>query len=87
MRNDFESVVCANCGTTFGLLPEVAKHRRDTGQDFTCPNGHVLTYGKGEVSRLRAELEHKATLLRAKEEQLTKALAELAKTSKKRKNK
>lgn len=42
----FKAVLCARCGTSFGLLPHIERNRRADGQVFYCPNGHDLRWKK-----------------------------------------
>lgn len=52
-----DAVDCANCGVVFGLSQDYIKERQRDGRDFYCPNGHSLTYGVGEIGKLKEQLE------------------------------
>lgn len=47
---------CANCGVIFAVTAQFDASRRRDGNGFYCPNGHPLTYGAGEVGRLKKRL-------------------------------
>lgn len=50
-------VTCANCGCCFGVNVEMENSLRRTGDGFYCPNGHSLTFGAGDVERLKIALK------------------------------
>lgn len=53
---DFALTSCASCGINFQLPYWFDQKLREKGASFFCPNGHSLSYGRGEVERLRSEL-------------------------------
>ena len=59
---------CCACGTRFAMQAEMLEQRKLTGENFYCPNGHLLAF----TSRLKA-LEAK---LVEKERALTEARCE-----------
>jgi hypothetical protein len=48
---------CATCGIVFAGPDNFVRTKREQGGTFFCPNGHSQHYGKGEVQKLRDELE------------------------------
>lgn len=44
---------CCVCGIVFGLPDFVLARKKQTGEEFYCPNGHSLSYTGSENSRLR----------------------------------
>lgn len=61
-----EATSCAKCGVTFAVPDSWLVSLRKSGATFYCPAGHSLSYGDGEVGRLRKMLDEanrKATRL------------------------
>lgn len=52
----FSDTGCPRCGIRFGLPLDYESALRKSGNDFWCPNGHSLTFGKCEADKLREEL-------------------------------
>ncbi len=50
-------VECANCGTPFTMTAFLEEKRRKDAGSFYCPNGHVLTFGESEESKLKRQLK------------------------------
>ena len=57
MEIELVVVECCTCGIRFGLPARYQRQLRELGKEFHCPNGHSLTYGKGEAEKLRHELK------------------------------
>lgn len=53
----FDLTSCASCGIQFQLPRSYDDKRREDGKTFYCPNGHSLSYGEGEATRLRRFLD------------------------------
>lgn len=51
-----EGITCGVCGIPFGLEESHLRKLRQTGDNFYCPNGHIIGYGKGENQRLKDQL-------------------------------
>lgn len=47
---------CISCGIEFGLPGRFLDERRKLGTNFYCPNGHAMTFGESETTRLRKQL-------------------------------
>lgn len=65
---EMEDHVCCVCGIAFSIPVRIGEKRRENGECFYCPNGHNLSYAKGENAKLKEQLaskEREATLLRA----------------------
>lgn len=55
-----EVITCANCGVKYGIESEFRKRKRQTHDEFYCPNGHSNYYPQEtEAERLRKELKNK----------------------------
>lgn len=52
-----ETTTCAACGVVFGIPDYLIKKKKETGEDFYCPNGHSLVFGNSENKRLREALQ------------------------------
>jgi hypothetical protein len=39
-----ETITCGACGIEFAMPARRLEELRDTGEDFTCPNGHVRAF-------------------------------------------
>ncbi|GAF84707.1 unnamed protein product [marine sediment metagenome] len=66
-QTDVSTIVietCCNCGIRFGLPKEFQDRLRDKGEDFYCPNGHVLHYSDTIQNKL-AEAKRRAEYLEA----------------------
>lgn len=61
---------CATCGVVFGVAQELVVRRRDDGQPFYCPNGHVNCFG----ASAREMAEREAAKQKARAERLAKRL-------------
>jgi len=48
---------CAKCGIPFAAPERYLESLLKTGQTFYCPNGHSLSFGKGENARLKEQLK------------------------------
>lgn len=46
---------CAACGLVFGITKDFEKRRRQDGENFYCPAGHVMIFGKSEADKERAK--------------------------------
>lgn len=72
MYVQLEEVVCASCGTAFGLSTTFAAQRRTNRQEFYCPNGHGQWFpGETETARanrLAKQIETERTLRYAAEQ-------------------
>lgn len=49
--------ICCNCGIEYEVPDTWLNSKRETGQDFYCPNGHLLTYGDTEMKKLKRQLQ------------------------------
>jgi DUF438 domain-containing protein len=65
-----ETQVCAECGVTFALPARVVSERRKTGNNFYCPNGHSLFFGKSENDRLKEQVSRLEQRLSAKNSEI-----------------
>lgn len=54
---------CITCGIPFAVPQEFDGARRRDGKDFSCPNGHLMSYIRTELDRLRDQLNEKDRLL------------------------
>ena len=62
------TVVCCNCGMTFGMPADYQKQRHEDRKNFFCPSGHQQHYtGPNEETRLKAELERQKQYLEAEQ--------------------
>lgn len=50
-------VACYKCGVTFAMPQSFIEKRKNDKQEWFCPNGHGQIFSKGEVDRLKTELE------------------------------
>lgn len=50
-----EGVRCGECHIWFGLEAGHHDKMKRTGYQFYCPNGHFISYGENENSRLKRE--------------------------------
>jgi|GEM_PF-1356617 len=55
-----ECHVCLTCNITFGIARTVLLAARETGESFSCPNGHAFSWTPGESkeSKLRRQLDN-----------------------------
>jgi hypothetical protein len=53
---------CCVCGTRFAMEAEAFEHRKITGENFYCPNGHSLAF-KSRLQALEAKLAEKERAL------------------------
>lgn len=49
-------VHCATCGSPFGMPEDLNRRRREDGEKFFCPAGHI-NYYKGGVDALKKEVD------------------------------
>lgn len=49
----------AGCGIAFAIPTAMEQARRRDGNNFYCPNGHVIHYGNSENERLKRDLATK----------------------------
>ena len=62
---------CANCGVVFAITHNLESRRREDGQNFYCPNGHPMIFGKGAIARAEeraAAAEAREKAARARED-------------------
>jgi hypothetical protein len=52
--NDLEVTVCT-CGVLFAVPVKLLNSRRETREEFFCPNGHSLVFNDYENKRLKKE--------------------------------
>lgn len=79
----FTSIVCFECGITFGLVDDHVVHLKNSRGTFHCPNGHAQWFPGKTV---RKELEEAHIQRMQLEHELERAQARLARlTSKRRK--
>lgn len=55
ITTNFYITDCASCGVRFAITERLEKERREDGHSFYCPNGHSLSFGGGEVARLKKQ--------------------------------
>ena len=48
---------CVNCGTPFAWPKTLKEARLRDGQNFYCPNGHIMSWTETEAMRLRKMLD------------------------------
>jgi len=60
---------CCSCGVVFAAPEVFVQKRRESGENFYCPNGHSLCFRDSEVKRLRRQAEQQAGRLRHLEDQ------------------
>lgn len=51
-----DTIVCCSCGIPFGVPSDWKLRRRDTGNSFYCPNGHMQSYGETTADQLQKRL-------------------------------
>lgn len=57
VETGLEPQTCASCGMLFAAPAHwVQRHCREKGEPLFCPAGHRLTFGKGELDKVRDEL-------------------------------
>lgn len=57
---------CASCGVVFAIPSTLEKRRREDGQNFYCPNGHVLVFsGPSEAEKKATAAKERADRLGA----------------------
>lgn len=61
---------CAQCGTPFAISASMLKSLRETGGSFYCPNGHSLSFGKGENEKLKKQINNQADSMRSQREEV-----------------
>jgi hypothetical protein len=71
----YEFTTCCACGTPFAVESALFRDLKRTGRTFHCPNGHHLTYGPGEVEKLKQQLAQEAKQRENLETDLRKANA------------
>jgi hypothetical protein len=60
---------CPTCGIDSAIPSNLLRVKREQGGSIHCPNGHLFSYTKTEVQRLKEELEaEKKRTERAREE-------------------
>lgn len=52
---EYTLVDCVKCGVRFLMPTALANGRRKSGENFWCPNGHALAYGKPKAAGAAAE--------------------------------
>jgi hypothetical protein len=63
-----ESIECVECGVTFAMPADMLDSLRKNGKrNFYCPSGHSMSYGGGEVERLKQQLAQKDAELQRKQ--------------------
>lgn len=58
------TLICCDCGVPFGVPVRLNQCFRDTGQYFSCPNGHSQHYSKSSVELLKEKYEKEQQELR-----------------------
>lgn len=48
-----ETISCGQCGTWFAMPARMLEERRETGDNFYCPNGHPRVFRTTEADKLR----------------------------------
>ena len=83
-------VVCAECGVVFALPKSFNESLKKTGQGFHCPNGHSLSYGKGENQKLKDKLadstrqtDYQTDLIREREKEISNKKSQITRLKKK----
>lgn len=56
-----QSLACYLCGVVFAMEEAHYKNRAEDKKEFFCPNGHGQFFTKGEVAKLREQLEVERT--------------------------
>lgn len=69
---DIDIIDCPNCGVLFGIPPGFEYRRRADGRLFYCPNGHSMSYGKGEADKLREQIEEERRKRQIAEQQIAR---------------
>lgn len=73
---------CIECGAKFGMTETLHTFKKNNKKAFYCPNGHYMSYVKGEADKLReiiAEKDKSLAYFRQLEQQRSdKAKADLA---------
>ncbi len=67
---------CIECGVKFGMTSTHHTWVRENKKTFYCPNGHSMSYSKGEADRLRdiiAEKDRSLAYLRKLEAERNEA--------------
>lgn len=68
---------CANCGILFGIPEDYETKRREDHASFYCPNGHSLSFARGETKeQMRKRLEREAANARQDAEWYRERLGE-----------
>jgi hypothetical protein len=72
----FAIMDCAECGMLFGLTAEFSDRRREDGESWYCPNGHLQFYGATDLDRERAARERAESELTYARQQRDRARAD-----------
>ena len=67
---ELESSGCAQCGVVFAMPTILTGALKKTGQTFYCPNGHSLSFGKGENDRLRGQINDMSNMIQGRDEEI-----------------
>jgi hypothetical protein len=52
-----KSITCAKCGIVFGLSDNTYHRLKEKGEEFFCPNGHLLEYKPSDNDKLKKEIK------------------------------
>lgn len=52
-----DTETCPQCYMVFGMPKDFQANKRQTGTDFYCPAGHVMSYRDNENARLKRQVE------------------------------
>ena len=67
---------CVECGVLFGITKNHEAQLRKSGNDFYCPNGHILFFSEScesKIKDLRKRLRHQALRCSALEDERIRA--------------
>lgn len=75
LYQNFDVITCCKCGIAFAVPTHWNAKRRESKENFWCPNGHSQAYITSTADKLRAEL---ATKDRALQQSLARESAQAA---------
>jgi hypothetical protein len=71
----FEVIECAACGVPFAITKRFNDGRRESKEQFYCPNGHTLSYKESPADLLRRDRDRLAQSIAEKDDEIARERA------------
>lgn len=68
--NEMTRMVCGKCGVEHWIVSDYLDDKRETGETWSCPNGHLRRFAETNSQKLQKELDTAKKDLAAKNSKL-----------------